>query len=152
MDRHPYIFRSDPTNPPSLYSMSAVKVLARYNTKELLVTKQKFQKLDSKASFERAKRQLTRYFGLLNDLIKSDLLEMLFNYKWDSYRQKHRSILDKEQCCNEKKSVATNILIRQMLNVIVTPMFLTLISPLGIRAKTKQRTYNGRHNGCCLDY
>ena len=116
MDRHPYIFRSDPTNPPSLYSMSAVKVLARYNTKELLVTKQKFQKLDSKASFERAKKQLTRYFGLLNDLIKSDLLEMLFNYKWDSYRQKHRSILDKEQCCIEYPN-------KEMLNVLVTPFF-----------------------------
>ena len=31
---------------------------------------------------------------LLNDLIKSDLMEMLFHYKWGSYRQSHKTILD----------------------------------------------------------
>ena len=100
MDRHPYVFRADPTNPPSLYQQSATVLLARYNPKEIVNTKQKFLKLDSKASFEKAKKQLTKYFGLLNDVIKADLLELLYNYKWDSYRQKHRTILDKEMLDN----------------------------------------------------
>ena len=54
MDRHPYVFRADPTNPPSLYQQSATVLLARYNPKEIVNTKQKFLKLDSKASFEKA--------------------------------------------------------------------------------------------------
>ena len=101
MDRHPYVFRADPTNPPSLYQVAAARLLARYNPREAVVTRRKFPKLDTKIAFQRAKRQLTKYFGLLNDLIKADLLELLFNYKWDSYRQKHRTILDKEMIDNE---------------------------------------------------
>ena len=104
MDRHPYVFRSDPTNPPSLYHLSAARLLARYNPREAVITRRRFPKLDTKITLVKAKRQLTKYFGLLNDLIKADLLELLFNYKWDSYRQKHRTILDKDMienniCC-----------------------------------------------------
>ena len=100
MDRHPYVFRADPTNPPSLYNLSAQRLLTRYNQREVINKRLKFKKLDTKAKFDRAKRQLTRYFGLLNDVIKADLMEMLFNYKWDTYRQKHRSIVDKEMLDN----------------------------------------------------
>ena len=94
MDRHPYVFRADPTNPPSLYKLSAIKLLARYNYKDMIAKQRKLKKLNSKTSFERAKKQLTKYFGLLNDLIKADLMEMLFHYKWGSYRQSHKTILD----------------------------------------------------------
>ena len=101
MDRHPYVFRSDPSNPPSLYHLSAARLLARWNPREAVTTKRRFPNLDTKITLVRAKRQLTKYFGLLNDLIKADLLELLFNYKWDSYRQKHRTILDKDMIEND---------------------------------------------------
>ena len=101
MDRHPYVFRTEPSNPPSLYSLSAQKLLARYNQREVVRKKQQFIKLNSKAKFDKAKKQLGKYLGSLNDIIKADLMDMLFNYKWDTYRQKHRSILDKEMLDND---------------------------------------------------
>ena len=60
-----------------------------------------FPKLTRKADLEKAKKQLTKYFSVLNDLIKADLLEILFNCRWESYRQKHRTILDKDMLDND---------------------------------------------------
>jgi len=60
-----------------------------------------FPKLTRKADLEKAKKQLTKYFSVLNDLIKADLLEILFNCRWESYRQKHRTILDKDMLYND---------------------------------------------------
>lgn len=44
---------------------------------------------------------MSRYLGLLNPQIKADLLHHLFNYRWDTYRQRHRTTLDKEMFDNE---------------------------------------------------
>ena len=101
MDRHPYVFRTDPANPRSLYRLSAEKMLARYHPREIITAWKRFPRLNNKSSFAKAKRQLTQYFNLLNEIIKSDLLDILYNYKWESYRQKHRSILDKEMLDND---------------------------------------------------
>jgi len=98
--RHPYAFRGQPTLPPSLNSLATQRLLARYNPRPVFA-KRVYPRLNRKVDFERARRQLTKYFNLLNDLIKSDLLEVLFNYRWDTYRQKHRTILDKEMLDNE---------------------------------------------------
>lgn len=75
--------------------------------------------LTTKAGLERARRQLSRYLGLLNpqvqirfilmceynftlpQQIKASLLQHLFNYRWDTYRQRHRTTLDKEMFDNE---------------------------------------------------
>ena len=99
--RHPYIFRTEPANPRSLYRMSAEKLFARYHPREVMTAWKRFPRLNSKTSFAKAKRQLSQYFSLLNEMIKSDLLDLLYNYKWDTYRQKHRSILDKEMLDND---------------------------------------------------
>ena len=101
MDCHPYVFRTDPVSPRSLYRLAAERMLARYHPREIITTWKRFPKLNSKSSFAKAKRQLTQYFGLLNELVKSDLLDILYNYKWETYRQKHRSILDKEMLDND---------------------------------------------------
>ena len=104
MDRHPYIFRTDPANPRSLYRMAAEKMLARYHPREVMTAWKRFPRLNTKSSFAKAKRQLSQYFSLLNEMIKSDLLDLLYNYKWDTYRQKHRSILDKEMLDKAKRN------------------------------------------------
>jgi len=98
--RHPYAFRGHPSHPPTLYSISTKLVLGRYIPKPFLA-KRVFPKLTRKADLDKARRQLTKYFNLLNDLIKADLVEVLFNYRWDTYRQKHRTILDKDMLDND---------------------------------------------------
>jgi len=98
--KHPYAFRGHPTSPESLYSLSTKLVLGRYIPKPFH-SERVFTKLTRKADLEKARRQLTKYFNVLNDLIKADLLEMLFNCRWDTYRQKHRTILDKDMLDNE---------------------------------------------------
>ena len=59
-----------------------------------------YPSLGRKQDVERARRQITKYFSCLNEMIKFDLLELLYHHLWSSYRQKHRSILDKEMLDN----------------------------------------------------
>jgi len=75
-------------------------LVRRYSPKPIFARKG-YQRLSTKAGLERARRQLARYFGLLNPQIKGDLLQHLFNYRWDTYRQRHRTTLDKEMFDNE---------------------------------------------------
>jgi len=97
--KHPYSFRRRPPSPPSLGLLATHRLLARYSPKPIFA-RQVYPRLTSKAALERARRQLTRYLGLLNSQIKADLLQHLFNYRWDTYRQKHRTTLDKEMVDN----------------------------------------------------
>ena len=81
--------------------MSAEKLMARYHPSEYSTAYRRYPQLNNKSNFAKAKRQLTQYLNLLNEMIKSDLLDILYNYKWESYRQKHRTILDKEMLDND---------------------------------------------------
>jgi hypothetical protein len=44
---------------------------------------------------------VSRYVGTLPDHLKQDILARLFNSKWMTYRQAHRTRLDREMYDNE---------------------------------------------------
>lgn len=98
--KHPYAFRKYPPSPPTLLFLATQRLLARYSPKPIFARKV-YPRITTKAGLERARRQLSKYFGLLNSQIKAELLHHLFNYRWDTYRQRHRTTLDKEMFDND---------------------------------------------------
>jgi len=95
----PYCFRRQRDPPPSLYSLCIKAVLARYipipdYRKPLYVG---FRGRGQ----EKYRRQMERYFGVLPDHLKHDLQRHLFGGRWSTYRQAHRTKLDREMYENE---------------------------------------------------
>lgn len=97
----PYIFRRCREPPETLYTLATKAVLRRYIPTSSVNRR---PPVNVAGGNKEKKKQLERYFGVLPEHLKVDLLRFLFGGRWSTYRQSHRTKLDREMfdnrlCC-----------------------------------------------------